>query len=251
MTAINIKIVRPAKSIEESLEVVEGIKSRWSDDNSFLPKDVHQLSIDSCVIKCNKCQQFSSRKAKDIYKNPDRCGVCAGKIVIPGFNDALTHRPQLAKIWDYQKNDLSPEHYSKTSGLKVYLKCFVCNQSTLRQISNAVNNINGCAVCTGKLVIPGVNDLASKNPELTKIFSKKNNMLPEDVYYGGRASYWWDCHKCENSDFVSLARKIRVSGCGYCSNQKIKEGFNDLSTKLPQLLEHWDYIKNKESSYLC
>ena len=35
-------------------------------------------------------------------------------------------------------------------------------------------------------------------------------------------------------------------GCPYCSNNSILKGFNDLATTNPEVLNEWDYEKNRE-----
>ena len=52
------------------------------------------------------------------------CPFCAGQRVISGVNDLFTLRPDLAKEWDYEKNDtLKPSDVMVSSGKKVWWKC--------------------------------------------------------------------------------------------------------------------------------
>lgn len=233
-------------SLENSLAIVESINERWSEENSLKPNEVSKTSSESFKIKCNDCLQFSERTARSIFNNPMACGVCAGKIIIKGFNDALTHHPELADVWDYEKNELGPESYSKTSGKKVYIKCRACKQSNLRQISNTINNINGCIVCSGKLVVPGVNDLASDS-RLMEEWDPSNTVDPTKITNRSWIECKWICNKNKHSFLMDPGVRTNLGhNCYYCSNQRILKGFNDLAFKRPELLNEWDYEKNSK-----
>jgi len=57
---------------------------------------------------------------------------------------------------------------------------------------------------------------------------------------------WWKCelgHEWEASiDHIAN----RGCNCPYCKNKKVLTGFNDLATIRPDLLDEWDYEKNKD-----
>ena len=58
---------------------------------------------------------------------------------------------------------------------------------------------------------------------------------------------WWKCN-CRHSWVASIAKRTVGRGCPFCSGKKILQGYNDLATTNPELLEEWDYNKNKEPS---
>lgn len=98
----------------------------------------------------------------------------------------------------------------------------------------------GCAVCAGKRVQPGVNDLASLRPEIAVDWHpERNAFTAEEVSPGSDKKVWWRCpagHDYENS--VSK-RTISGRGCAVCSGQSVLEGFNDLSSRNPRLAAEW------------
>ena len=52
------------------------------------------------------------------------CPYCAGKQVLPGFNDLASQRPELAAQWDGEKNRaLTPQQVTITSNRKVWWRC--------------------------------------------------------------------------------------------------------------------------------
>lgn len=224
---------------------VPTIQTYWHSSNTAQADQVAATSTLQYSYYCPTCEQVTLRRAKDIAHRPSACQVCSGKVVVPGVNDALSAQPLLATLWDYSKNTALPEDYSRQSGKKTWLKCSNCRQSTLRKICDAVRTPTACVVCSGRGVIPGHNDLASQHPRLIDEWSSKNSTDPATLpASGGRHFAWWTCSTCRNEWRTSIGWRVKGNGCPYCANQKVKEGFNDLTTTRPALLTYWDYSKN-------
>ena len=103
-----------------------------------------------------------------------------------------------------------------------------------------------------KLVI-GVNDLATVRPDLIKEWHPtKNNLLPTQVHYNSRTSYWWiypyrDPESGKIFNFEWQARvedRVRHPGCPFLTSYRVWSGFNDLATLMPELAKEWNYEKN-------
>ncbi len=55
------------------------------------------------------------------------CPYCAGKKVLPGFNDLATKAPQVIKEWDFHKNgETRPNNITFGSSKRVWWKCIRC-----------------------------------------------------------------------------------------------------------------------------
>lgn len=103
----------------------------------------------------------------------------------------------------------------------------------------------GCQVCCGRVVVKGINDLASKHPFLLYEwdYEKNKDVSPENISAGSGKKVWWKCAQGHSwQDTVNHRADGR--GCPYCGNKKIIEGENDLASTHPQLLKEWDYDKN-------
>ena len=73
----------------------------------------------------------------------------------------------------------------------------------------------------------------------------KNEYGPEHYTKGSSEYVWWKCPTCGNSYKAKIANKtILKRGCPFCSNNKVLQGFNDLTTTNPELSKEWDYEKN-------
>lgn len=75
------------------------------------------------------------------------CPACAGKIVIPGYNDLATTHPDLASEWHPTKNgNLKPTDVSKGNGKSVWWKCSKCGYEWHTRTKNRVAG-SGCNQC--------------------------------------------------------------------------------------------------------
>ena len=97
-----------------------------------------------------------------------------------------------------------------------------------------------------KYVEVGVNDLATKRPDLVAEWDYEKNypLTPQDVAYGSVKKVWWVCHN-RHSYFCSIGnRALHNHNCPYCANQKVLAEYNDLATMCPESITDWDYEKN-------
>lgn len=153
--------------------------------------------------------------------------------------------PKLMNQWDYEKNELDP---TKTAAGTHKHAWWICKQghSWNAQIKNRTLNDSGCAVCVGKAVLPGYNDLQTTNPKLAGEWDKEKNgdLTPEMVTRSSGREVWWRCKLGHLWEMRIAARHNSGYGCPYCSGKRALAGFNDLETLNPQLAAEWDYEKN-------
>lgn len=170
--------------------------------------------------------------------NGTNCPICSGNQVLAGFNDLKTRFPRLATEWHPSKNALGPTHVSAYSGGKAWWVCTEGHEWEAT-IANRANG-NGCPICAGQMVLTGLNDMATTNPELAAEWHPTRNggLTPAMVFAGlGRKVWWRDLlgHEWETTG------NSRVSGvgCPICAGQRILVGFNDLATRMPALAAEW------------
>ena len=82
------------------------------------------------------------------------CPYCAGKKVLPGFNDLKTKFPEIAAQWHPELNGtLTPEMVTSGSRKKVWWKC-LAGHVWKAVISSRTRDYCGCPVCAGKTNSP-------------------------------------------------------------------------------------------------
>ena len=98
--------------------------------------------------KCKKCgyeweAAISSRSAGR------GCPACAGRVVVKGFNDLETLRPDILSIWNHEKNSEKPDEFTVASNQKVWWKCDKCGHEWKAEISSITSG-RGCSECAKK-----------------------------------------------------------------------------------------------------
>ena len=203
-----------------------------------LPADVTTGSHRLVWWKCEKGHSWRASVRSRVSGNG--CPVCAGRQLLAGENDLATRFPELAQEWDRQKNGtLTPESAIPGSSRRVWWHC-KAGHSWFASISSRAYRNSGCPVCTGKLVLPGFNDLASQNPVLAAQWDAERNgtLTPQQVTLTSNRKAWWICEKGHSFQAV-IASRANGTGCPYCTNKKVLAGFNDLATVEPRIAAEW------------
>ena len=186
-----------------------------------------------------------------------KCPYCSGMRVLQGFNDLATINPMIAKEWDYQKNDkVSQETITAGSGKKVWWRCEKGHSWYASIVSR--NRGNGCPVCANRIVLKGYNDITSNKKLLQSWNYEKNGELdPTEISIGSEKTVWWRCTECGCEWKAMIRRRTEGNGCPECgkkiryanSRKKMVKDRGSLAEKNPELLEEWDWSKNKVSPY--
>ncbi|WP_458686365.1 zinc-ribbon domain-containing protein [Nocardia tengchongensis] len=129
-----------------------------------------QVSAGSAAMVHWKCQKFGHQWTDSPNHRTGRgsgCPYCGNKRVLVGFNDLETRFPEIAKEWDYERNDgLGPAEVLAGSARKVHWKCQKFGHHWEAIIVNRTRKGHGCSVCCNKQVLPGFNDLASQREDI-------------------------------------------------------------------------------------
>jgi len=173
------------------------------------------------------------------------CPVCAGKALLPGVNDLMTLNPELASQWHPTKNEnLTPQDVMCGSRRKVW---WLCNEGHEWEASIKARHAgNDCPVCAGKVLMPGINDLETVNPELAAQWhpTKNEGLTPRNVMSGSRQKAWWICSKGHEWQARINSRNSTGCGCPVCSGRQVIPGENDLETLYPLVAQQWHPTKN-------
>lgn len=169
------------------------------------------------------------------------CPFCTNRRVLVGVNDLASTHPDLAAQWHPTKNGRkTAQSVVFGSHAKVWWQCDKGHEWQAPIVSRTGAG-NGCPVCAGKTVISGLNDLATRNPELAAQWHPdKNGLLtPQSVTPYSNRYVWWRCGKGHEYRSSISHRLQDGSDCPYCKNRKVLAGFNDLATISPQIAAQW------------
>jgi hypothetical protein len=156
------------------------------------------------------------------------CPICAGKVVLPGFNDlATTHAHLAAEL-------IGTDPATITSGSDKTL-LWRCPNHTEPYKTSAASRVRGrnCPYCSsGPEALPGFNDIATTHPHLA---AELVDTDPTTVTAGTNKVLLWRCPNHPEPYPCRGNNRIRGIGCGYCANNSVLRGFNDMATTHPNL----------------
>jgi len=136
------------------------------------------------------------------------CGICDGKQVLAGYNDLETKFPHIARMadgWD-------PRAFPSSSHKKFAWKCEY-GHKWVATLSNLTSRKAGCPICSGRHVLIGFNDLATKNPEIA---AEAIGWDPRTVTSGSGLKRRWKCK--EGHEWITgVVNRTGGSGCPSCA----------------------------------
>lgn len=213
--------------------------------NIITPKEIKAGSGTKVWWKCSLGHSWS---ASPNHRTKGRgCPICANKVVLLGYNDLTTLKPNIASEWDYEKNgEKTSANYTVRSGERVWWKCKRNHSWEAVIASRTGNKYVGCPYCSGLLPIEGETDLLTTNPELISEWNYEKNTLltPNMVKAGSSDKVWWICDKGHEWQAVISSRTVNESGCPFCSGRYAIQGENDLMSVDSPLLKEWNYDRN-------
>ena len=194
---------------------------------------------------------FSLDINPDIDVDRDYSIIMAKFITNEKDNSFAKIRPDLVKEWDYEKNgNIKPEFVSLNSNKKFWWICPKCNYNYKMMVNNRTGEKkSNCPACASKIIIKGINDLATTNLELLDEWDfEKNKTSPYVISRGSHKKVWWKCkngHSWQTNIYVRATMKC---GCPICAGQIVDKG-NSFADLYPYLLDEWMYEKNERNPF--
>jgi len=194
----------------------------------------------SKVTKDWKCSKGHSYRMSIFSRNRAQigCPFCGNRKALEGFNDLATTHPKLA----LEADGWDPTTVIASSEQKFKWQCSK-GHSYSSVLSSRAYAGNGCPVCTNRIVVPGINDLASTHPNIA---IEADGWDPSTVSFGNETKQQWKCPLDHKYLISPNSRTSKLSGCPICANQILLSGFNDLATKFPLIAKEavgWDPTK--------
>lgn len=162
-------------------------------NGTLTPQDVTYGSRRRVWWRCGRGHEW--RAAVSSRTAGAGCPVCTGRRVEPGENDLASAYPAVARQWHPGRNGaLTAAHVSPYSNRRVW---WLCPRGHAYQagISARTMNGTGCPYCTGRRVLAGFNDLATRQPVLAGQWQAALNapLTPQMVTPGSHKKVWWQC----------------------------------------------------------
>jgi len=144
------------------------------------------------------------------------CPICSKKRDGPA--KTIAESPTLMEQWNYAKNEgLDPSKLTIGCHTPVWWICKKGHEWCAPPHGRKAGR--RCAVCAGKIVLEGYNDLQHLFPEIAKQWhpEKNGDLHPNQILAGSKKKIWWICdHGHEWQALVSSRTKMGT-GCPVCA----------------------------------
>lgn len=216
-----------------------------------LNKDVPEnYSIGSNIMKSWICEKNPCGCHKWIASINNRtsgtgCPFCNRNYLCSHNNLAIKY-PNIAKEWDYERNNTTPDKILPGSGDMIWWKCIKDPCGCHKWQAPVYSRLNsGCPYC-GHNAVCSHNNLSFLYPNIAKEWNYKlNNDSPENYLPGSNTIKWWTCaeNPCGCHIWQSRICDRRIYGCPYCNRNKLCP-HNNLSISHPNIAKQWHHFNN-------
>jgi len=190
-------------------------------NGAITPEKVVAGSTKKVWWQCDKGHEWQASICSRAGNGAD-CPVCTGKQVRPGENDLATIFPNLVPQWHPTKNgSMTPQSVTAFSNRKAW---WICDRGHEFQtiIAYRATTSTGCPYCTNRKVLPGFNDLGTKEPLVAAQWHPTLNgaLTPQMVTVGSRKKVWWQCSAGHVWKAIVYSRAgSQKCGCPVCAGR--------------------------------
>lgn len=206
----------------------------------------HTTNKSSLNWAISKIFELLGTPSPEIDVKADEASILEQYVLSRKENSLAVCSPQLASEWHPTKNGrVTAETIAYGSHKRMWWlgKCGHEWQATVLSRHGGA----GCPVCDNKLIVAGINDLKTQNPDLASEWhpTKNGELLPSTISAGSHKKVWW-LGKCGHEWQAQVKSRSNGAGCPICSGFQILQGFNDLATTCPDLVDEWHPTKNTD-----
>lgn len=208
------------EGVNDLASIYPELAKQWHPEkNGFLlPRSVFPGSRRKVWWQCEKGHEWQATIAS--RKDGAGCPFCSGKKIIAGENDLSSVFPLIAAEWHPTKNgDMTPKMVSTYSNRRVW---WICEKGHEYRsvIAHRTQEKSACPYCSGRKVLAGFNDLASREPKIAAQWHPTLNgsLTPQMVTLGSVKRVWWICEEGHVWKAVIYSRAGKQKcGCPVCN----------------------------------
>lgn len=186
------------------------------ENNAKHPSEYKEFSnayVNWICIEGHKTRDSINHKA-----NGRKCKFCSNKTILKGYNDFYYKYPDLAKEWDYKKNNITPNEIFGGETKKRFWLCPL-NHSYQMSPNKRTTSSQNCHYCSNQKTLVGYNDLATTRPDLAKKWhpTKNEKYTPHTIRKGMKVDVWWLCDKGHEWKRKMIHQNASLVDCPECS----------------------------------
>jgi hypothetical protein len=222
----NILIAVPSKKEKLSLSVTHPELAKEAD--GWDPSEFTFGSGKKVKWKCAKGHTYEATISNRTQTKPTGCPICSSRLILIGYNDLASNFPEIAQ----QANGWNPEKVTPGSSKRLEWECPLGHIYIAKPADRTGKKKAGCPICANRVLLAGFNDLAFTYPVIAK---EADGWDPSKYFAGSHEKKLWKCPEGHLYKASITNRASHGSGCPTCSGRETKTGFNDLSTKFPDI----------------
>ena len=227
----------------------------YNKNGELTPETVCAGSTKKAFWICSNCNFSWSTAVRNRTQKRTGCPECGKNKMRSNRQETILKRSKsiannwVFNEWNHEKNiGIDPQKITYASNKKVWWKCPICSYEWKAVISNRSILGRGCPCCANKVVVVGVNDLATTHPQLAKEWSPKNTITPQEVTVGSGKKVLWNCQRGHEYQ-ASVMHRVHGTNCPKCNSGRqtsfaeqavfyyIKKLFPDAQNRSKEALE--------------
>lgn len=217
--------------------------SEWDDSNDVSPYDVTAGSKVMVAWHCSKGHTWQA----PVYNRANGYGDCPVCYPYGKTRKRFSEKhPELRRFYAADNETPFDDHSASDTSMAKW----VCEKGHHFEMTFDSVDTYGfhCPVCSGRLIVPGVNDFKALYPAFAPMYDDSRNQLKasEISPKSSDPETWWVCDNGHHFQ-RAVAIHIRIGGtCPVCAGKIMQTGVNDLLTTYPQIKDIWDYSRNEK-----
>lgn len=218
------------------------IATYYHEANPLLPEEIFVHRKRRVLWCCSKSDaHVFSQSVKERVLAGEACSQCRKEKITEAAKEKM--RESVERLNLYYSN-LNENSFASTKIGDSYLwNCPQCNHFFENVLKNSAKKKNPCPKCSPsrKVLVRGVNDLASVRPDVSVFWhGELNRVSPEEVFSKSNAYHYWYCEEGHTYRAqVNYRTSKRWIACPVCNSTKLLTGYNDLATLHPELVNEW------------
>jgi len=167
----------------------------------------------------------------------------------PNPGQSLAERfPTVAAQWHPTRNgDRTPDQVLAGTEGKAWWQCDLGHEWETA-VNDRTSGSSGCPVHSGRKLLAGYNDLATRSPDIAAQWhpTRNGDRTPAQVLAGTNAKAWWRCDEGHEWEAEVRNRTTKGSGCPVCSRRRALAGVatTSLATTSPDVAKQWHPTRN-------
>lgn len=209
-----------ASGINDLITTHPAIAAEWV--HSFGHETPDNLSAGSDRLVAWLCPNEHQYLARVYERTTQKrgCPDCLKKQIKRTRTNLVNTHPGVASQWHPTLNgDHTAEHATFGSRLKVWWQC--CVGHDYQQRIDKRTSGYGCSVCSRRTLVPGVNDMRTTEPVLTREFhSYKNGPKQPEELFASTTKFWWKCIANNHDHQQTVQHRRESRGCPNCPTEQ-------------------------------